>query len=305
MREWLGVYLRGFAMGAADAVPGVSGGTIALITGIYERLVDAIATLDPGVLRETRRPHDPAARRRVRDRLVAMDVPFLLVLGVGVVSGAVSLANVVEYGIRSHTAVTFAFFFGLIAASPVVLRGQVDRTPRSVAAGVAGFVVTFLVSGLQGDLPDGLIVFFVMGAVVISAMVLPGISGSVILLAVGKYRVLTGAVSDLTAAAAGVVGGTTPAGIAGPLSVLVVFGAGALVGIVSFARVVSWALSRYRRATMAFLLGLLVGALRRPAAEVGREVDTWTPETGAAVAAAAILGGLAVLAFDYYAGVEY
>ncbi|MFB6218179.1 MAG: DUF368 domain-containing protein [Halobacteriaceae archaeon] len=304
MRGWLGVYLRGFAMGAADAVPGVSGGTIALITGIYERLVDAIAGLDPAVVADLARVHDGDARRRAREQVVAMDVPFLLVLGVGVVTGAVTLANVVEYGLETRRALTFAFFFGLIGASPVVLRGELDRTPRSVVAAVAGFVVTFLVGGLQSDLPGGLAVLFVMGAVAISAMVLPGISGSLILLAVGKYQTLTGAVSDLTAAAGALAGGGVAA-VAGPLSVLVVFAAGALVGILSFARVVSWALATHRRATMAFLLGLLVGALRRPGAEVVEAVGAWTPGTAAAVGGAVALGALAVLAFDYYAGVEY
>jgi putative membrane protein len=304
MTSWLGVYLRGFAMGAADAVPGVSGGTIALVTGIYDRLINAIAGLDPTVAPDVLRSYDATARDRAREALLDMDVPFLAVLGVGVVSGALTLANVVEYGLDTYRALTFAFFFGLIAASPVVLRDEVEATPASLVAGVVGFAVTFSVSGLESQLPGGFVVLFALGAVASSAMVLPGISGSLILLALGKYHVLTGAVGDLTAAAGGLLDGESAAALLDPVVLLGVFSVGAAVGILSFARLVAWALEAHRVATAAFLVGLLVGALRKPAVEVAANVGTWSATATTAVAAVVALGAVAVLAFDYLAGVE-
>jgi putative membrane protein len=305
MRAWLGVFLRGVAMGAADAVPGVSGGTIALVTGIYERLIDAIAALDPAVLPDLLHVYDPAARARAREALVGMDLPFLVVLGVGVLGGAVTLANLVVVGLESYRALTFAFFFGLILASPTVLRDELRAEPVPAAAAVAGLALTFYVSGLEHQLPGGLAVLFVMGGVAISAMVLPGISGSLILLVLGKYRELTTAVSDLTSATAALTGGGSTAALVDPLVTLGVFGTGAVVGILSFSRVVSWALDAHRAATMAFLAGLLVGALRRPAAEVLGNVSTWTPGATVAVLAVAVAGAGVVLGFERYAGVDY
>jgi putative membrane protein len=130
-REWAAVYLKGAAMGAADAVPGVSGGTIALITGIYERLVGAIAALDPedavALLPLLPRLGSRNAREELRGSLTDMEVPFLLVLGVGVLTAVITVANAVDVAYHQYPGLTFAFFFGLIAASVVVLLGEVSR----------------------------------------------------------------------------------------------------------------------------------------------------------------------------------
>jgi len=267
LRAWLGVYLRGAAMGAADAVPGVSGGTIALITGIYTRLIDAIAGLNPraclallGPL--VRTPIDADARATVRDELVGMDVPFLCVLGVGVVSAVVTVANVVQYFLTTQPVATYAFFFGLVLASVLVLAGDVSLgTPRHVAVAIGGFALAFVASGSAGgQLPANPVTTFFVGALAICAMVLPGISGSLILLTLGQYDRMTGAVHGATAAAL--------AGDAGAFgehaTTLVVFTVGALVGLLSFARVVAWAFAHYRTATLTFLVALMTGALRAP-----------------------------------------
>jgi len=300
-REWLGVYLKGAAMGAADAVPGVSGGTIALITGIYERLVGALAALDPqealALLPLVPKLGRADARSELGASLTDMEVPFLLVLGVGVLSAVVTVANAVDVAYHEYPGVTFAFFFGLIAASVVVLLGEVSvETPGRIAAGIVGFAFAFVLSGLsQGDvLPGGLAVMFVAGAVAICAMVLPGVSGSLILLTLGKYETMTGAVSDATDALfAGAFGDAV-----GPLSTLVVFSAGALVGILTFARVVKWALRHYRAATLTFLVALMAGALRAPAIEVADATSAWTPGSVAPLLAAAVVGAGAVLVLD-------
>ncbi|MDH5021355.1 DUF368 domain-containing protein [Halobacterium rubrum] len=300
-REWAAVYLKGAAMGAADAVPGVSGGTIALITGIYERLVSAIAALDPGetlaLLPLVPKLGRADARDELGTALTDMEVPFLLVLGVGVLTAVVTVANAVDVAYHEYPGVTFAFFFGLIAASVVVLFSEVSAdTPGRVAAGVGGFAFAFVLSGQAqaGLLPGGLPVMFVAGAVAICAMVLPGVSGSLILLTLGKYETMTGAVSDsVDALFAGALGDAVE-----PLSTLVVFSAGALVGILTFARVVKWALEHYRAATLTFLVALMAGALRAPAIEIADATSAWTVASVTPLLAAGVVGAGAVLVLD-------
>src|SRR6056297_2129765 len=130
MRELLSIYLKGVFMGAADAVPGVSGGTIALITGIYERLVGAIAAFDPHVLADLPRAYDPEARGRIADLLREMDVAFLAVLGAGVITAVVAVTGVILQVKESNPAMLYAFFFGLIAASAVALWSEVGLDTR-------------------------------------------------------------------------------------------------------------------------------------------------------------------------------
>jgi putative membrane protein len=300
-RAWLVVYLKGAAMGAADAVPGVSGGTIALITGIYERLVGAIAALDPaeaiGLLALVPRLSQQDAREEFWETVVGMDVPFLLLLGVGVLTSVITVANIVHVAINDAPGVTFAFFFGLIAASVVVLFSEVSvATPGRIAAAVVGFVFAFVVSaqGQANLLPSGLLVMFVAGAIAICAMVLPGVSGSLILITLGKYETMTSAVSEATDA---LFAGDTAASV-DPLSVLVVFSVGALVGLLSFARVVKWALDNFRAATLTFLVALMAGALRAPAIRIGDANPEWTAAGGAFIIVAGLLGGGAVLLLD-------
>jgi putative membrane protein len=300
-RAWLAVYLKGAAMGAADAVPGVSGGTIALITGIYERLVGAIAALDPqealALLPMLPKLGNTEVREEFWHSLVEMDVPFLTLLTLGVLSAVITVANVVEVAIHDFPGLTFAFFFGLIAASVVVLLSEVSlSTPGRSGAAIAGFVLAFVLSGqAQANLlPGGLLVLFLAGVVGISAMVLPGISGSLILLTLGKYDTMTGAVSGATDALfAGRLGQAVD-----PLTTLVVFSLGALVGILSFARVVEWALEEFRAATLTFLVALMAGALRAPAIRIVDANPTWTASSAGGVLVAGIVGAALVLVLD-------
>lgn len=300
-RDYLVVYAKGAAMGAADAVPGVSGGTIALIVGIYERLVGAIAALDPmealALLALLPRLGDSDAREEFWESLVGMDVPFLAVLGVGVVSAVVTVANVVHVAIADFPGVTFAFFFGLIAASVVVLLGEVALdTPGRVAAAVVGFAFAFVLSAqAQADLlQGGLPVMFLVGAVAICAMVLPGVSGSLILVTLGKYETMTSAVSEATDALFAADG----AGVLDPLATLLVFTLGAVAGLLSFARIVEWALEHYRAATLTFLVALMAGALRAPAIRIADANPEWSVASAGVVVAAGIVGALLVLVLD-------
>jgi len=302
-RELGSVYLKGAAMGAADTVPGVSGGTIALIVGVYERLVRAVTALDPRVLAHLPRLHRPEGRRALWRDLRRMDAFFLTALGLGVVTSVVTLSRVVYAAYQLYEPQTFAFFFGLIGASALVLSDQLSlRTPGRAAAALLGFAVAFLLAGATagGAVGHGLPVVFLAGAVAVSAMVLPGVSGAFILLLLGQYAFLTGTlkrfVDDLFAAAAGA--GTD--GLAAGGVVVATFVAGALVGLVSVAHVIRRALDRDRAATLAFLVSLMVGSLRLPVERVADGVETWTPAVAASIVVPAVVGGAAVWLLDRY-----
>jgi len=300
-RSWLVVYLKGACMGAADTVPGVSGGTIAVIVGVYERLIAALTAFDPLVARRLGAVHTPEGRGELAEDLVRMDVPFLLVLGAGVVTSAALIATLMNVLVEQYTAPTYAFFFGLIASSAVVLYRYADAgTPGRAAVAVVGFVLAFVVTGFSASArladPPALLLFGA-GTVAISAMVLPGISGSFLLLVLGLYEFMSGlpraVASGLLSAAGGDVGS-----LVGPLSSLAAFGTGALVGVFSVAYAVRAALKRYREATLVFLVSLMVGALRLPMARIAADVGAPSPVTALVVAVPAGAGIAAVLLLD-------
>ncbi|WP_254830246.1 DUF368 domain-containing protein [Haloglomus salinum] len=298
---WLSVYLKGAAMGAADTVPGVSGGTVALIVGVYERLVTAITELDPLAVLLLGDIHTRAGRAALVTRLREMEVPFLLTLGGGIATAVVTLSRVLEFALEEHPAPTFAFFFGLIAASAVVLYGEVDvGTPRRLAVGVVGVVVAFLLTGpISGALPSTLPVVFVAGSIAVTAMVLPGISGSFLLIILGQYEYMITQLGDFVdAVIATVTGGQGPS-LASHAGVVVTFCAGAVVGLLTVAHVIRWALDHYRAATLTFLVSLMVGALRLPAREIADATTQFTPGTVALLLGAGVVGAVLVLGLDH------
>jgi len=305
---WLGIYLKGLCMGAADAVPGVSGGTIALITGIYERLIAAITAVSPARLSAVALGVFPDRRADAADALRTIDAGFLLVLVAGVFTAIVTVTRVVHVGIQSAPVVTFGFFFGLIAASAWVLLSEVSLdTPGRVAAVAAGFTLAFVVSGeAAAALGQSLPVTVVAGAIAVSAMILPGISGSLFLIILGQYAYLTGTLSAFVDALLGVATGGPIDPLATNGTVVAAFVAGAFVGLFSVAHAVRWALERDRATTLAFLVALIVGALRAPVArttdrlvELGR---VWTPTAVATFVAAAVVGAVLVLLLERYTG---
>jgi len=305
LRQWVSIYCKGFAMGAADSIPGVSGGTIAFIVGIYERLVTAIAELDPRVLGHLPRLHRPEGRRAFIADLVAMDGPFLVVLGTGAVTALVILSRALHVALTNFRALTFAFFFGLIAASVVIFYDQFTLdSPIRIGAAVAGFALAFWVSGVSAStVPNSLLVVFVAAAVAICATILPGISGAFLLLLFGQYDFLIGTLSTFVDAALGlVVGGGSVGTLLDTGTVVVVFGAGAAVGLLSVARVIRFALDRYRIATLAFLVSLMLGALRLPAEEVLKHTVAFDAPTVASLVGVALIGAGAVLALERSTG---
>lgn len=303
LRSLLIVYCKGVCMGAADAVPGVSGGTIALITGIYERLIAAITAVTPTRIVDVLAAPLPGRRDDARAAFLAVDGPFLLALGAGVISAVLIATRLLHVALESEPVVTFGFFFGLIAASAVVLRTQASLdTPGRVGAAVVGFLLAFLSAGRAATaLPSSPVVTVAVGAVAISAMVLPGISGSLILVILGQYEFL---VARLTAFVDGLLGllvGGSVESVLDPAATVVAFLVGAVVGLFTVAHAVRWALVRYRYATLSFLVSLVVGGLRAPVVKAGENVAAgWTADALLAFGLAAVVGAVLVGALEQY-----
>ncbi|MEF8905677.1 MAG: DUF368 domain-containing protein [Haloarculaceae archaeon] len=299
-REYAGIYLRGVAMGAADAVPGVSGGTIALVTGIYERLVTAITDLEPGLLSLLPRLHTASGRAELRRELAAMDLGFLVVLGLGVLTALVTVSRVLEVALEEFTALTFAFFFGLILASAVVLYGEVAvDTPRRATAALVGFLAGVVLTGeLTAVLPTSPVVALLAGGIAVSAMILPGISGSFLLLVLGQYGYAVRSLSGFTDAVVAV----DVAGLRTHGTVVLAFGIGGVAGLLTIARVIEYALDHHRAATVAFLVSLMVGALRLPVERVLASTGALDAEAVVGLVLAAVIGGALVIGVDRATG---
>lgn len=304
LQSWVSVYLKGIAMGSADSVPGVSGGTIALILGIYERLITAVAELDPRALLHAGRLHRAEGRRDLWRDLLSMDVPFLVVLGTGVVTAVIVVTRLLHTLLETQRALTFAFFFGLIAASVVVFYDELTLdTPLRIGAAVAGFAIAFFISGIttESAVPHALPLLFVVGMIAISAMILPGVSGAFFLLLFGQYEYLSGVLGDFVdAILALVIGDGSLAGVIEPGIVVTVFISGALIGLLSTARGVRRALDSYRVATLSFLVALMLGALRFPLERIIESTTSYGPVTVGSLLAAAVVGGVAVLLLERY-----
>lgn len=239
-RALLGILLRGAAMGAADIVPGVSGGTIAFITGIYFRLLNAINQVPVAFWRELCRGR-PAAFWR------ACDGTFLATLLAGILISIASLASVITYALEAHPVPLWSFFFGLILASVWHVGREIrNRRPVLLLAGVVGIGFALAVTSLSPvETTPTAWVLFGSGAIAICAMILPGISGSFILVVLGMYAPVLEAVRELA------------------LMKLALFAAGCVVGLLSIARLLTWAVRRYHDPVLAFLTGVMIGALTK------------------------------------------
>lgn len=303
IRGWIIIYLKGLCMGAADTVPGVSGGTIALILGIYERLIAALTSIDLTALGYVRSIHTREGRIELASSLQSMDAPFLFVLGAGILSAAVTIASVMNVAVRQHPIPTYAFFFGLIAASAIILYRHVDLgSPGRIGVGIVGVVFAFILTGMTAEAgPDPQpLVLFLTGAIAISAMVLPGISGAFILLILGQYEFISGIPRQLGEAILGYGQGGEIEPIIGSLIPFGTFLGGAIIGLFTIAYIVRAALTRYREATLVLLVSLMVGALRYPVEVVGMEIESLTFGTLLTISLAVIIGVLLIAILDRY-----
>lgn len=238
-------------MGGADIIPGVSGGTVALLLGIYERLVGAISHIDGHLI-------GLVAKRRWNEAAEYFDFRFLITLGVGVLTGFACLAKLMHYLLLDQRTYTLAVFFGLILASSFIVMRLVRPRDNQWLAGCyalaamsAGFAF-WLVGLEQVGFHDHLGYFFFCGVVGICAMILPGISGSYILWLLGAYVAVTGIIKNAVSFSC-----TQREVIS-----LVVFAAGCAVGLIGFSKILKWALARAQPPIMAILGGFMIGSLR-------------------------------------------
>ncbi len=238
LKDYALILVKGMAMGAADVVPGVSGGTIALITGIYHELLDSLKRLGPETLLILFKEGIPACWKHINGN-------FLLAVFLGIIISIKTFAALIAQCLEHYPLLVWGFFSGLIIASVVLLgKQQSNWTIRHWGLCLVGVVFVYFVSiARPTQLPDSGWVLFLGGFVAICAMILPGISGSFILLLVGLYQIILRAVNELD------------------ITAIAFFLLGCISGLLVFSRFLSWLLDRAYAATLAVLIGFLVGSL--------------------------------------------
>ncbi|MFD1565153.1 DUF368 domain-containing protein [Haloarchaeobius amylolyticus] len=301
--ELLRAYGYGLCMGTADALPGVSGGTVALLLGFYGRLIAAVTALTPWRAAAVLRGYRPDRRTKAREALLEMDLGFLLPLGVGIATAVVIVADAVSSLAQSHPVAMFGFFTGLIAASAITLgRSLTIASPAHVAAAVTGAGLALLVAADVVSLPgSGPIVIVLAGAIAVSAMILPGISGSLILILLGQYVFLSSELSAFVHALGALPGGGSLAAVTAPGTTVVLFIVGGTTGLLTIARVVRIALDRRRELTLVFLVSLIAGSVPAPLTNIA-ETHAWTTETITLTAVWAAIGAIALFGLEYLVG---
>jgi putative membrane protein len=248
LKDYILLGVKGACMGAADVVPGVSGGTIAFISGIYEELINSIRSINATAVRLL-------LKGRLKEFWRAINGNFLVSILAGILFSIVALVKAITYLLEHEPILIWSFFFGLVLASSVTVCRTIERKTLSrwVAFLLGAVGAYFITVATPAETPTGLWFIFLCGAIAICAMILPGISGSFILLLMGKYTYIMGAVK-------GLISGTE---VVSNLLTLCCFAVGALIGIVSFSNLLSWLLSRWKDVTIALLGGFMFGSLNK------------------------------------------
>jgi putative membrane protein len=258
-KAYFGIYLRGIAMGAADVVPGVSGGTIAFISGIYEELLNTIKAFNFKNLKSIKSDGIVSFWRLVNGN-------FILALFAGIATSILSLASVIggvleKEGQTGEKIALWSFFFGLIIASVVYVAKQVQGWKfKEIIGLLAGGAIAYYVTiATVSENSDGTMFLFFAGAIAISAMILPGISGSFILVLLGAYQPVMGLIKSSVLA-------LKAADIGALVSVVIpvgIFALGCLFGLLSFSRLLSWLFKKHKNSTLAALTGFMIGSLNK------------------------------------------
>ena len=296
MKRLLHLFFTGFVMGSADIVPGVSGGTIAFIFGIYKELINSIKKVSGEAL-------TLVLKGQIRQAIASIPFAFLAPLVFGIGAAVITLANVLSRLLEDHPVYVWSFFFGLVLASVLVVRKRVSRwTPEKIALLLAATLAAYLIVGaVPVETPKTALAFFLSGSIAIVAMILPGISGSFILVLLGKYEQVLAAVTERDV-----------------FTLLLVI-AGAAIGLALFSRVLSWLFAHHHDFAIAVLTGFMLGSLRKiwPWKEVVstrvnsegvevpvQEVNTLPPVWDQTVLLAVFLAALAVIIILYLEGLQ-
>ena len=285
--EYILTAVKGACMGAADVIPGVSGGTIAFILGIYDKFVASLAAINAEAVKLF-------FTGKFKEFWRHINGGFLLSLVVGIGVSVISLATVMQTLLSDFPIQTWAFFFGLIVASSIfILRGISGWSLREILFLIGGILLGVTICTLSPtQTPDALWFIFLSGAIAICAMILPGISGSFILLILGKYQYILGAVSDLVAGQ----------NVVGNLLIIGVFAIGAVVGILSFSKFLHWLLSRWHKQALIILAGFIIGSLVKIWPWNNPEAIAQTELTGSLHIGSAII--IALIGFSLVTGIE-
>ncbi len=236
---------KGACMGAADLVPGVSGGTVAFITGIYEDLLGAVTSINKDFFKSL-------VSFNIKEAFSKIHLRFIFILFIGLLTAMFSLAKLMHFLMNNYPIQTWGLFFGLIMASIIVVFKKLENPKEvtNIISIAAGAIFAYVVVGLiPVTTPFEYWFIFLCGVIGITAMILPGISGSFLLLILGKYEFITGALK------APFVGNN--------FVTLLVFACGTLTGLLSFSRVLKWLLEKYHSTMMAVLTGIMIGSMRK------------------------------------------
>ena len=240
LKKHIILFLKGMAMGAADVVPGVSGGTIAFISGIYKELIDSISNINFGLIVTLKKEGFKAFWKKA-------NANFLASILAGIFISALSVMNLMHYLLENHPIQIWSFFFGLVAASIIFVGKQIKNwSPLAVILFIISAIGAFLITKMNIiDSSESLLYLFLCGAIAICAMILPGISGSFILVLLGAYSAISTAVHNME------------------IKKLLVFFTGCIVGVLSFSRLLKWLFSKYENTTLVILTGFILGSLNK------------------------------------------
>ena len=239
-KEYLSLSLKGMAMGAADIIPGVSGGTIAFISGIYEELIETINNVNFEAIKKLK-------NNGIKSFWTHINGNLLIELLTGIAISIMSLAKVITHLLETHSQLLWGFFFGLIVASVYIVGKQVNKWDiNNIISLIIGSSIAFYITILNPmQNPDALWFVFLSGSIASCAMILPGISGSFILLLLGSYEFILVAIKDFK------------------LDVITIFGVGCITGLLAFSKLLNWLFKKYHDITIALLTGFLIGSLNK------------------------------------------
>ena len=241
LKEYVVISLKGMAMGAADVVPGVSGGTIAFISGIYEELLNSISSFNFSLINVFK-------NEGIKSVWIKVNGDFLVSLFVGILISVLSLAKLIESMLENHPIVIWSFFFGLVLASIIYIGKQITKwTKGSVLCLILGAILAFYITTLNPMVSANSSPWFLFlaGMIAICAMILPGISGSFILVLLGAYKPVLNALNTKDFVS------------------IIIFLVGAILGLLSFSRILKWLFSTYKNYTLATLTGFIIGSLNK------------------------------------------
>jgi len=238
--DYLLITLKGLAMGAADVVPGVSGGTIAFISGIYEELIDSINSINLSLVSLWKREGLKAVWKKINGN-------FLVSLILGILISILSLAKGLSWLLENEPVLLWAFFFGLVLASVFFVGKEIPKwTLGTLTVFLLGTVLAYVITDLPASENSGSLPYlFLSGGLAICAMILPGISGAFILVLLGSYKTILDAVHQRD------------------LTIVITVALGCVVGLLSFARILKWMFKNYRNTTLALLTGFILGSLNK------------------------------------------